>query len=232
MKRRFSALLLFVLIFLPPTFGAAGQGSSSGGGLKFSFQPYWLYDVMNFLFKPVVPYSNLRDIIFFAIIPFLLVFTVVYGILIELNIFKRKNIKIVLAFLFALSLMYYGVLSHIVSVIAGLGSFAVFLIFALTFIVGAWFLGKARRGEWKTKADNFGLAAKHAKELKKELEHIHEELRLVRENMSEFGVSSRELNKLKEKEEKLQKQAIQIRKEIAEAINKTEVLKDEVAFGD
>ncbi|OGI15868.1 hypothetical protein A3K63_00710 [Candidatus Micrarchaeota archaeon RBG_16_49_10] len=213
-------LAIILVVFLPSAFS-----------LPFRFQPYWFYKVMNDLFKPQIKFSTLRQVIFFAIVPFLISFTIVFGILTELNIFKKKNVKVIIALLFALSLMYYGVLSHLVFTVSSLGTFAVVIIFAVMFVLGTLFFGRAKTGYWKTKADAYGAASKQMETLKKELSEAHEELRIVREDMTDFAVSPSKMKGLKEREEKLERRITELRQEVSKLMSESEVMKDDLAFG-
>lgn len=219
MKRKFLLVLTFTLLI-----------ASTALSDPLEFQPYGLYNFMEDLFKPTVPYSSLRDVLFFAIVPFLIAFTICFGILTELNIFKKKQIKLVISILFALSLMYYGVLSHIVTVVVSFGTFGIVIIFVVIFILGTIFFGRARTGYWKSKADAYGAKTKELQSLKKELKEVHEDLKVVREDLSEPYISPNQLKKLKDRESSLEGRATALRKEIADKITESGVLRDEAAF--
>ena len=128
--------------------------------------------------------------------------------------------------------MYYGVLSHLVSVISSLGTFAVFIIFMLTFVLGAWQFKRARVGEWKYKADRFVSNNKDIRDMRKELSELYDDLRAIRNDMSDYGVTGNQLNKLKKSEQRLNERIVALRKEISDAMSRGEQFRDEAMFGE
>jgi len=100
-------------------------------------------NLVKFLF-PGYPDEWLRipEIIFYVIIPFITAFTVLYGLLIELKIFRNQpKVNTVLAFAMAFLLMPSGILTQVVTIFYAGGAFIGVMAFIVVFIIGVLIWG-------------------------------------------------------------------------------------------
>lgn len=138
--------MIFILIFLAtPVF--AQQSTSLQNYLASSFNPDTL---AQFLFPGLPPeYLRIPQIIWYVIVPFIAVFTVIYGFLQELRLFRytSNKINIVLAFAMSLLLLPSGALTFIVVQLYSFGAAFAAIIFGIVFIVGVfmWMIASGYR---------------------------------------------------------------------------------------
>lgn len=91
-------------------------------------------------------YKEFSDYLYFVFIPFLGTFTIAFGVLTQIGIFKNKKINMVIALIFAFSLLYYGILTYLVHLAYSVGGFLSVIIFVGLFIFGIIMWAK-KKGE-------------------------------------------------------------------------------------
>ena len=154
MKQKYFTIILISLLLLQPVF--AGY---------FDDWYKWLH---------VPPeYTQMPDLLYFFLLPFLAVFAVVWGILTKINIFGGlKNINMLLSLVFAIALIYYGWVFKVVHFLLSFGTTVSFIAFAIMFFVGTkLFAEKKITTTWK------GSALKQLKLKERELKDLQEDLR-------------------------------------------------------
>jgi len=106
--------------------------------------------------------------LFFA--PFLSIWIIVYGFLMELRIFRRARwVNLPLSILIAFSTLPLGIFYLIVNTIFTVMSVWSVIVFALMFFAGTWFLFKRRSANW-------GAAASVAAAYKDDMDNLKYEL--------------------------------------------------------
>lgn len=164
------------------------------------------------------PYDTITNIFFFVFIPFWASFVIFYGVLLKIQIFPQKKINLIIALLMAMSFLYYGALTYLISVLHSLGGLAAVIAFFIIFIYGVYKFGRIKEQDWKTELGEVTKYDQETKRKMKELKEAEEELRIVREDMTDtasYGPANR-LKRLKEQEQNLQARVDQLRREIME----------------
>ena len=137
----FSLILVFVML-VQPIFAQTDLQNYLGSAMSVP-------NLVKFLF-PGYPDEWLRipEVIYYVVIPFITAFTVLYGLLIELRIFRNApKVNAVLAFSMAFLMMPSGILTWIVTVLYAGGAFIGVLAFIAVFIIGViiWGYGTSWR---------------------------------------------------------------------------------------
>ncbi|MEM5793371.1 MAG: hypothetical protein QXY45_03385 [Candidatus Aenigmatarchaeota archaeon] len=180
--------------------------------------------------NPVWPYDSLKNIFFYVFIPFWGAFLIVYGLLSRINIFKSKRINLLLSLLFAMSLLYYGAILWIVSLIYSLGAFFSVIAFGVVFIICVFLFAKSKKGEWEQKALSMEGLSKDIQHAMKQLKETEEELRIVREDLTDARSPTR-IRQLKAREKQLLATIGNLRKQIMGLKTKNESLISDIVTG-
>jgi len=124
-------------------------------------------------------YAKAPDILYFLILPFLGIFIIVWGLLTRLEIFGRgsKNVNMLLAFIFAISSIYYGWAFKVVHFLFGMGSFFAFGAFATMFFVGVYMFSKK-----KIKIDFKGSILKELSQKEKMMKDLYWEYKETKDD--------------------------------------------------
>lgn len=132
--------LLFLFIFsLLPTIVSAQLFGTGIDPLKVVFGP----DVPADWYEP---YKVMQYLVF----PFLAIWMIIFGILEEINIFRRHmGLHAIVALLMALMASVTGSLLYTVRWLLGLGAWWGTLMFVAVFFVGVWFWGVGRMKEFR-----------------------------------------------------------------------------------
>lgn len=140
MKMKYFVFTALLLVSFPIVFAQ-----------QFSVEQIWDPQQVAQLLLPNMPEEWLRlpNVIYYLFIPFICVTAVIYGLMMELNIFRRasRKVSLVIALCFAFSLLPSGVLVTVVSVLYSFGAFFGALAFFALFIVGSalWAYGHGKR---------------------------------------------------------------------------------------
>lgn len=146
---KLSALFTLLLILLISAFSISMFSTVSVLAQDFNVQNYlgsWfnVESLVKFIF-PGYPDEWLRvpQVIYYVLIPFVTAFTVIYGLLKELRIFRLapNKINIILAFCMAFLMMPSGILTWIVTVFYTAGAFIGVIGFMVVFIIGVFLWG-------------------------------------------------------------------------------------------
>lgn len=165
--------LLLLLIFLPNLVFAQSTLSIN------------LHELLN------IPeeYTKMPELLYFVFIPFISVFAIIFGLLSQLfgRIFSKK-ICIILAFVFAFSLLYLGPLMALVGVLFQIGSIFGVIVFFIMFVVLTLLLMYHRVGESAVEArkvyQQYKDISKQTERLGKDLEKIGKDLKEIEENIN------------------------------------------------
>jgi len=131
---------LFFALLIFPQLVFAQQFTDLQNYLGGWFSPESL---IKFLF-PGYPDEWLRvpQVLYYVIIPFITAFTVLYGLLMELRIFRNQpRVNTLLAFLMAFLMMPSGILTYIVTIFYAGGAFIGVMAFIIVFIIGVLIWG-------------------------------------------------------------------------------------------
>jgi len=152
--------------------------------------PLWSwYDpqaLAEFLFPGMNPeWLRIPDVLYYVILPFIAAFTVIYGLLRELRIFRANvpnKVNIVLAFCMAFMLLPSGVLTYIVTIFYAGSAFVGMMAFGIVFLVGIILWAYGTTGlfwhRYSLDASGHGIKEfnKRYAELQKRLSAIDEEV--------------------------------------------------------
>ncbi|MBD3155475.1 MAG: hypothetical protein GF368_02365 [Candidatus Aenigmarchaeota archaeon] len=190
-----------------------------------------LQDIRNAMAgSPVWPYDSLRNVFFFVFIPFWGVFAVTFGLLTNLQIFHLKRVNLLLSILFAMSLLYYGALLWLVSLIYTLTGMFTTVAFFVIFVVGVYLFGRKKKSGWEAEIQNVEDLSKEIKRVRKHLKEAEDELRIVREDLTDTRSPNR-IKQLKEREKRLLNTVDNLRKQIVEMKTKGETIKSSLVAG-
>jgi hypothetical protein len=122
------------------------------------------------------------EVFYYVIFPFFTAMVVIYGILMELRIFRRGSNKlhVAIAFCFAFLLLPSGILTYIVNIFYAFGAFIGLIGFGILFIVGVilWVYGTGFR-----MYGNFGGMAKEVSSIRGDLTGIARRKRKILEDI-------------------------------------------------
>ena len=103
---------------------------------------------------------RIPDVLYYVILPFIAAFTVIYGLLRELRIFRTNvpnKVNIILAFCMTFMLLPSGILTWVITILYAGSAFIGIVAFGILFIVGIvlWFYGTTARlwNEYNPKED-------------------------------------------------------------------------------
>jgi len=181
--------------------------------------------------NPIWPYDNIRNIFFFVFIPFWGVFIITYGLLSRLRIFPQKRINLLLALIFGMSLLYYGGLTYIVSVLYTISGFFSVIAFFVIFIIGVFLFGRRKEAEWKRQVEDAAGIEKDLTRARKDLKAREDELRIVREDLTDTRSSSR-IKQLKQREQDLLADIRNLRSDIVQMKMKGESIRTSLIVND
>jgi hypothetical protein len=174
-----SASLFFMFLVLPQLI-LAQQSFDLQNYLGSWFSPE---NLAQFLFPNLPPeYLRIPQVIWYVIVPFIAVFTVLYGLLRELRIFRfaPNKVNVVLAFAMSMLLLPSGVLTFIVVNIYSFGAAFGAIAFIVVFMIGILLWGLAT--SWRLWGDVSyeKLQARNISDMHSELRHLQQEkIRLV-----------------------------------------------------
>lgn len=174
-----------------------------------------------FLF-PGLPAEWLRvpQVIWYVILPFIAVFTVIYGLLRELRIFRYapNKVNIVLAFAMAMLLLPSGVLTFVVVNLYAFGAAFGAIAFFVVFMIGIVFWGLATSWRMWGEVDIARAYAKSAQNLRMELRgYENRRVQIIKSlataNAGEREHLQNEMAKIQERELEIEKRLRAIRME-------------------
>jgi len=172
---------------------------------EFPFQTWFSPEALAKFLGVPADWLVIPRVIYYVIVPFIVAVTVTYGILTELNIFRRygaNKINILLSVAMAFLLLPSGILTTIVTYFYAANTFIGLVGFGILFLFGTvmWVYGRGR-----TMHHEFGLQADVAKGLREKIKD-HEEMfrRLQKEIVEKRGrgqdTTSLEAQLLRERE--------------------------------
>jgi len=129
------------------------------------------------------------ELLYFVFLPFISVFAVIFGLLSQIFVKTfPKKVNVVLALVFALSLLYTGPLMALVGVLFQVGSIFGVIVFFIMFVVLTLLLLYRRTGESYIEAkkihEQYKDIAKQSKKLAKDLEKIGNEFKDIEEKIN------------------------------------------------
>jgi len=181
--------------------------------------------------NPVWPYDNPKNIFFYVFIPFIGSFAIFYGLLVRLKVFTLKKVNLLLAIMFSLSMLYYGGLTYIVSLFYSIGGFIIVTVFFVIFIVGVYLFGKGKKAGWQEEVNTAEGLSKEITKTRKLIKEKEDELRIVREDLTDTRSSSK-IKQLKEREKRLLITIDNLRKQIVEMKTKGETIRTSILTGE
>lgn len=128
-------------------------------------------------------WSNITDVLYRLIVPFFTAFVVIYGILLELRIFRTGahagRLNALIAFLFAFLLLPSGILTFIVNIFYAAGAFIGLAAFGALFIGGTilWAYGSGHR----IYGDTMPAHIQARRTMNRRVDFINEEITNLRE---------------------------------------------------
>jgi len=152
--------------------------------------------LIDVIFRKLAPPIGLspKEIVYLYIIPFVGTFAIVLGLLTKVGIFdKMPKINMILAFLFALSLLYTGTMLKIARFLYGFGAFTATIAFFVLFLIGIWMHGKKKiygtesKPGWKRQYTDMEGSAKELKKNQKTLEEKGKKLDYVKKRLREIN---------------------------------------------
>jgi len=135
---------------------------------------------------PGIPADWLRvpQVLWYIIVPFITVFTVIYGMMRELRIFRHNTNKVyvVLSFCFAMLLLPSGILTSIVIYLYAFGAAFAAIVFGVVFMLGVVLWGVASGWRWVGDVNVERAYARNANNLYKDLKGLRrEKIRLIQD---------------------------------------------------
>jgi hypothetical protein len=114
---------------------------------------YWDPESLAKFMFPNIDEEWLRmpNILYYVLVPFIVAWTVVYGLLNELKIFRSYinwKVNFIIAFCMAFMLLPSGILIYLVTILYSFGTFFAVLCFGVLFILGTFFWARHRYNEW------------------------------------------------------------------------------------
>ncbi len=131
-------------------------------------------------------WMNSKDMIFYGLIPFLGIFTIIYGLLDRIRIFKKNKINGLLSFLIAFSTLPLRLFILIVATLFAIMGIYSVAIFAVIFMIGVFLFARGMVWTWKGEYGHYDMAVAGADEqielLKKRIQKIDDEIRNIENN--------------------------------------------------
>lgn len=180
-KFNIAILLIVFLSLVQPVFAQNIQNIAQNFP-QFPFSTFWNPDALATFLGVPAEWLGVPKVIYYVIVPFIVAFTVTYGILTELRIFRTatNKVNIVLAFAMSFLLLPSGVLTIIVTYFYAANTFIGLIGFGLLFLFGTlmWVYGRARgiRHEVAYHGERVG-------QLRGQLNHIDREIQQLTEDI-------------------------------------------------
>jgi len=140
-----------------------------------------------FMFPGLPPeWLRVPQVFWYVILPFITVFTVVYGLMKELRIFRHvtNKIYVVLAFCFSMLLLPSGVLTYIVVNLYAFGAAFAAITFGVVFMLGVVLWGLATSWRWwgdvtyeRALTNNINYMYKNLREMERQKMYLIHQLR-------------------------------------------------------
>ena len=111
-------------------------------------------------------FATFPNVLYFVFIPFLGTFTIIWGILTNLNIFRLNKVNIILSSLFALALLYSTILTTITFYLFHIGGVFGVIAFFVLFFVGTILYSRGMIYGWRGFYGSFDRAISEQKKLK------------------------------------------------------------------
>jgi len=149
---------------------------------------------------------RLPDVLYYVILPFIAAFTVIYGILRELRIFRANvpnKVNIVLAFCMAFLLLPSGILTFVITILYAGSAFIGIMAFGIVFLIGIilWAYGTTARlwNEYSPDALKKSIRDYNNRysELQRHLFDLEEQLRMTPAGSPRATQLAKEINKLR-----------------------------------
>jgi len=122
-------------------------------------------------------------LVLLVILPAITVYTIIYGFLMEIRIFRNKTVNLIIALSIGSSAIFlplppFGVpvFGLLVAFLFGAMAWWAIFVFSIMFFVGVWYLFLTRRAKWGTTSAVYGAYQDEAKGLSFELRAINESL--------------------------------------------------------
>jgi hypothetical protein len=142
-------LTIFVVLFIPALVSAQN-----------------LFDNWYTYLNVPTEFATFPNVLYFVFIPFLGTFTIIWGILTNLNIFRLNKVNIILSFLFALALLYSTILTTITFYLFNIGGVFGVIAFFILFFVGTILYSRGIIYGWRGFYGSFDRAISEQKKLK------------------------------------------------------------------
>jgi hypothetical protein len=155
---------------------------------QFPFSTFWNPDALATFLGVPAEWLSVPKVIYYVIVPFIVAFTVTYGILTELRIFRTatNKVNIILAFAMSFLLLPSGVLTIIVTYFYAANAFIGLMGFGLLFLFGTlmWVYGRARgiRHEVAYHGERVGQLRNQLNHLDREIQQLTEDIYRRRSN--------------------------------------------------
>ena len=128
-------------------------------------------------------------LVLLVILPAITVYTIIYGFLMEIRIFRNKTVNLIIALSIGSSAIFlplppFGVpvFGLLVAFLFGAMAWWAIFVFSIMFFVGVWYLFLTRRAKWGTTSAVYGAYQDEAKGLSFELRAINESGRCHEKN--------------------------------------------------
>lgn len=197
---RIARILLF--IFFLSSFAASNVFAQYPWGVVWDPQA-----LAQFLFPGMSSeWLRIPDVLYYVILPFIAAFTVIYGILRELRIFRTNvpnKVNIILAFCMTFMLLPSGVLTWVITILYAGSAFIGIMAFGVVFLIGIilWAYGTTAR-LWNEYSPNALTGAikdynNRYLDLQKHLFKLEEQFRTAPAGSPQAVQLAKEINKLK-----------------------------------
>jgi len=218
--KSFSASFLAFSVFLS-IFGTIAFAQIASNYPQFPFQTWFSPEALATFLGVPQEWLGVPQVIYYVFIPFIVAFTVTYGILTELQIFRRfgaYKINIVLAFAMAFLLLPSGVLTIIVTYFYAANTFIGLIGFGLLFLIGTllWVYGRARLMRYE-----FGYKASSAKTLQDKINDLDKKEEILRQQLIHANASGdkNRVNKINNDLAKVHNEQDEAKKRLKDVIN-------------
>ncbi len=170
---------------------------------QFPYQTLWNPDALATFLGIPSQWLGIPQVIYYVIVPFIVAFTVTYGILTELKIFRglsSNKVNIVLAFAMSFSLLPSGVLTLIVTYFYAANTFIGLIGFGVLFLFGTlmWVYGRARgiRHEVAYQGERVAQLRGKLRDVDKEIEQLQKKIIDRRANGADEAALTNEVKRL------------------------------------
>lgn len=174
---------LFLLVFLISVSSSAIAQQSLNDLSNYLSSAFNVDALTTFLFPGLNPeWLKVPQVLWYVILPFIAVFTVIYGFFKELRIFRHapNKVNIVLAFAMAMLLLPSGALTLIVTYLYAFSAAFAAIVFGVVFIIGVILWGIGTSWRWWGEASYERAYARQMSTMYKDLKTLRQErIRLV-----------------------------------------------------